>query len=196
MFEKIKKRKRTSTKIKAKAVILYFNGLSFRKVAQVIRQTEGIKISPEAVRLWWHSLAKFLRALYTLAMLVYVDETKIKARNKHYLLWIAATHAGRPVFVWLSAKRNSKVAKLVLYNSKGYLHVTDKGPWYVKAVRELRVGWISETFGGRNVVERFFRHIKHRMKGFYRRFPHNAKYETVWSWLASFILLKSLSSPV
>ncbi len=49
----------------------------------------------------------------------------------------------------------SKTAKLVLYNSKGYVYVTDKGPWYVKAVKELRVGWIHETFGGRNVVERF-----------------------------------------
>ncbi len=72
----------------------------------------GIEVSPEAVRLWWYSLAKFLRSI------------------------------------------------------------------------------------GRNVVERFFRHIKHRMKSFYKRFPHNSKYETVWSWLASFIFIKSLSSNV
>ena len=163
-------------KVKAIAVVLYFNGLSFRKVAKVLKQTKGIEVSPESVRLWWHSLAKFLISIYTLAMLVYVDETKIKARNKRYLLWAAVSSRGKPVFIWLSAKRDSKTAKIVLYNSKGYVYVTDKGPWYVKAVKELRVGWIHETFGGRNAVERFFRHIKHRMKNFYKRFSHNAKY--------------------
>jgi len=73
-------------------------------------------------------LAKFLRAIYTLAMLVYVDETKIKANKKQYLLWIACNLKGVPTFVWLSVKRTSHVAKLVLYNSKGYVFVTDKGP--------------------------------------------------------------------
>ena len=93
-------------------------------------------------------------------------------------------------------KRNSQTAKLVLYNSKGYVYVTDKGPWYVKAVKELRVRWIHETFGSRNVVERFFRHIKHRMKAFYKRFPYNVKYETVWSFLTTFIFIYLLSSNV
>jgi len=115
LFKKLEKRKRVDASIKAKAVILYFNGVFFRKVARIIEQEMGLRISPEAVRLWWHSLAKFLRTIYTLAMLVYV-------------------------------------------------------------------------------VERWFKHIKQRMKGFYKRFPHNAKYETVWSWLASFILIKSLHS--
>jgi len=80
LFKKLEKLKRVETSIKSKAVILYF--VSFRKVAQIIEQETGLKISPEAVRLWWHSLAKFLRAIYTLAMLVYVDETKIKANKK------------------------------------------------------------------------------------------------------------------
>ncbi|AAC07967.1 putative protein (plasmid) [Aquifex aeolicus VF5] len=94
-------------------------------------------------------------------------------------MWIACNLKGVPTFVWLSAKKSSHVAKLVLYNSKGYVFVTDKGPWYRKACRELNCGWIHETFGGRNVVERWFKHIKQRMKGFHKRFPHNAKYETV-----------------
>ena len=125
-----------------------------------------------------------------------MDETKIKARNKKYLLWAVLSARGKPVFVWLSSKRDSRTAKLVLYNSKGYIYVTDKGSWYVKAVKDLGGGWINETFGGRNVVERFFRHIKHKVKNFYKRFPHNAKYETVWSWIAAFIFIKSLLSNV
>ncbi len=38
------------------------------------------------------------------------------------------------------------------------------------------------------MVERWFFPIKHRLRRFYKRFPWNAKYETIWSWLASFIL--------
>jgi len=35
-------------------------------------------------------------------------------------------------------------------------------------------------------------HRKHRLKRFYKRFPWNAKYETIWSWLVSFITLYTL----
>jgi len=192
----MERRQRVPAKVKAIAVVLYFNGMSFRKVSEVLKHVTGVEVSPEAIRLWWHSLAKFLRILYTLAMFVYVDGTKIKARNKRYILWVATTKDGKPTFVWLSNRRNSHVAKLVLYNSKGYFFITDKGPWYRKAKKELRCGWIHETFGSRNVVERFFRHLKHRMKTFYKRFPHNAKYETVWSWIATFFFIKSLLSKI
>jgi len=48
-----------------------------------------------------------LRALYTLRAWVYVDETKIKKRNKHYYLWLAVDEAGSPVFAYLSARRDS-----------------------------------------------------------------------------------------
>ncbi len=48
--------------------------------------------------------------------------------------------------------------------------------------------WLHETFGKRNVVKRLFFYIKHRMRRFYKRFPWNAKYETVYRWLASFIV--------
>ncbi|WP_461831411.1 IS66 family transposase [Aquifex sp.] len=131
-------RKRVPAKVKAIAVVLYFNGMSFRKVSEVLKHITGVKVSPEAIRLWWHSLAKFLKTLYTLAMFVYVDETKIKARNKKYILWVATTRDGQQTFVLLSNKRNSHFTKLVLYS-----------------------------------------------------FPHNAKYETVWSWIAAFLFIKS-----
>jgi transposase-like protein len=31
--------------------------------------------------------------------------------------------------------------------------------------------WLHETFGKRNVVERWFFYIEHRIKRFYKRFP-------------------------
>ena len=62
----------------------------------------------------------------------------------------------------------------------------------MRAVRKLPIKWVHETFGKRNVVERLFFPIKHRLRRFYKRFPWNAKYETIWSWLASFITLYTL----
>jgi transposase-like protein len=59
-------------------------------------------------------------------------------------------------------------------------------------VNELAMEWLHETFGRRNVVERWFFYIKHRIKRFYKRFPWNAKYETVYRWLASFIVIYTI----
>jgi transposase-like protein len=53
-----------------------------------------------------------------------VDETKIKARNGTYYLWLAVDEKGLPVFVHLY----SWTAKLVLYNTKAKGCTTDKGP--------------------------------------------------------------------
>ena len=99
---------------------------------------------------------------------------------------------GRPVHVSLIVRRDSWTAQVVLSSTKAKVCTTDKGPWYVNAVRKLQVKWIHETFGKRNVVERWFFPIKHRLRRFYKRFPWNVKYETVWSWLASFITLYTL----
>jgi transposase-like protein len=57
-----------------------------------------------------------------------VDETKIKARDGTYYLWLAVDEKGLPVFVHLSRKRDSWTAKLVLYNTKAKGCTTDKGP--------------------------------------------------------------------
>ena len=99
---------------------------------------------------------------------------------------------GLPVFVHLSGRRDSWTAKLVLYNTKAKGCTTDKGPWYMSAVKELAMEWLHETFGKRNVVERWFFYIKHRIERFYKRFPWNAKYETVYRWLASFIVIYTI----
>jgi transposase-like protein len=45
----------------------------------------------------------------------------------------------------------------------------------VSAIKGLAMEWLHETFGKRNVVERWFFYIKHRIKRFYKRFPWNAK---------------------
>ena len=47
-----------------------------------------------------------------------MDETKIKARDRTYYLWLAVDEKGLPVFMHLSRRRDSWTAKLVLYNTK------------------------------------------------------------------------------
>jgi len=65
--------------------------------------------------------------------------------------------------------------KIVLSSSKGKLITTDKGRWYRRACKELGLEWRHETFGRRNVVDKYFFPIKHRLKRFYKRFPWNAR---------------------
>ena len=115
----------------------------------------------------------------------FIDETKIKKGKRFYRLWLAVSKEGKLLFSWLSCKANTKVAKLVLLNTKSKKVITDKAPRYRLASRELGIEWGYETFGRRNVVERAFIPIKKRMKGFFKRFPANSKYKTVRSWLAS-----------
>ena len=103
---------------------------------------------------------------------------------------MAVDKKGRLLFSWLSSKANAKVAKLVLLNTKSKKIVTDKAPWYRVAARELGIELKHQTFGERNVVERAFMTLKKRMKAFFKRFPANSKYETVWSWIASFLTFR------
>jgi putative transposase len=97
---------------------------------------------------------------------------------------------GKLAFSWLSAKANKNVAQIVLLNAGSKEVITDKAPWYKAACRILGIKWKHETFGERNVVERAFMPLKKRMKEFFKRFPANSKYETVWRWIASFLTFR------
>jgi len=103
--------------LKAEAVFLYFRGLSLRAVKEYLLN-KGYKVSIETIREWFHAVGRALQAIYTLAIWVYVDETKIKARGKTYYLWLAVDERGFPVFMHLSRRRDSWIAQLVLYNTK------------------------------------------------------------------------------
>jgi len=191
ILSKVFKWRRFPVSLKAEAVILYFRGLSQRAVREFLLH-KGYKISIETIREWFHAVGRVLQAAYTIAIWVYLDETKIKARDGTYYLWLAVNEKGLPVFMHLSRRRDSWTAKFVLYNTKAKGCTTDKGPWYMSAIKELAMEWLHETFGKRNVVERCFFYIKHRMKRFYKRFPWNAKYETAYRWLASFIVIYTI----
>jgi Transposase and inactivated derivatives len=163
ILNKVFKWHRFPVSLKAEAVLLYFKGLSLRAVREFLLH-KGYKVSIETIREWFHAVGRALQAVYTIAIWVYVDETKVKVRDRTYYLWLAIDEKGLPVFVHLSRRRDSWTAKLVLYNTKAKGCTTDKGPWYVSAVKELAMEWEHETFGKRNVVERWFFYIKTQNK--------------------------------
>ncbi len=174
--------------MKAKAVLLYHWGVALRKVEKFIKAL-GLRGSREAIRQWYHRLSRLVEHVLESSHELYVDETKIEGRRRLYYLWLAVDSNSRPCFVYLSRRRDTWTTKVVLSSSKGRVITTDKGWWYRGTCRELGLEWRLETFGKRNVVERPSFPIKHRLRGFYRRFPWNAKLETVSSLLRAFIFL-------
>jgi transposase-like protein len=117
ILNKVFKRHRFPISLKAEAVLLYFKGLSLRAVREFLLH-EGYEVSIETLREWFHAVGGVLQAVYTIAIWVYVNETKIKARDRTYYLWLVVDEKGLPVFVYLSGKRDSWTAKLFLYNTK------------------------------------------------------------------------------
>jgi transposase-like protein len=91
-------------------VLLYFKGLSLRAVRKFLLH----------IREWFHVVGRALQAVYTIAIWVYVDETKIKARDRTYYLWLAVDEKGLPVFVHLSRRRDAWTAgsRTIYYNTK------------------------------------------------------------------------------
>ena len=65
--------------------------------------------------------------------------------------------------------------------------VVDRGFWYMWALRRLGLKYRHETFGKKNTVEGFFSRFKERMKKFWNRFPFRSSFDSVQSWLESFM---------
>ncbi len=106
ILNKVFKRHKFPVSLKAEAVLLYFKGLSLRTVKKFLLH-KGYEVSIEALREWFHAVGKALQAIYTTAVWVYVDKTKIKARDRTYYLWLAVDEKGLPLFVHLSRRRDA-----------------------------------------------------------------------------------------
>jgi len=70
--------------------------------------------------------------------------------------------------------------------------VVDRGFWYKWALKRLGLKYKHETFGERNAVEGFFSLLKRRTKKFWNRFPFRSSFDSVQSWLESFVGLYNL----
>jgi len=83
ILNKVFKWHRFPVSLKAESVLLYFKGLSLRTVREFLLH-KGYEVSIEAIREWYHAVGQALQAVYTIAIWVHVDETKIKARDETY----------------------------------------------------------------------------------------------------------------
>jgi len=66
--------------------------------------------------------------------------------------------------------------------------VVDKGFWYLWVLNRLGLKYKHETFGRRNSIESLFSQLKERTKRFHNRFPFNSSFDSVQSWLESFMV--------
>ena len=166
------KRNRVSLVEKVYACILFLAGLSTRCMTE---RFGLIRASREAVRLWVHRLEGLLyHGPPRKRFMVAVDETKIKLNGLWVYLWAAIDVESREVLaVYASYHRSSLNAYIFLTMVMDAclnrpIILVDGGPWYPWALRQLNLPWIHVTFGPRSYIERWFRTLKERVRGFYQ----------------------------
>jgi len=190
---KVFRRNKKDVKIKILAALLYFFGLSLRKTSQFLSLFD--KISHESVRIYYHRLKRIIdQPTKKKRRLIAIDETKIKLEKKQIFVWAAIDVDSKEcLFVWASERRSSFHAYVFLkeilkYCSNNPEIVVDRGFWYKWALQRLGLKYRHETFGERNAVEGFFSRFKERVKRFWNRFPFNSSFDSVQSWLESFMM--------
>ncbi|XRO77506.1 IS6 family transposase [Methanocaldococcus sp. 10A] len=190
-IEKIVKRNKKSIEIKILAGILYYLGLSLRKVSLFLSQFESI--SHESVRIYYHKIKEILNEPERKTRnLIAIDETKLKFGNETIYVWSAIDVVSKECLgIYVSKTRNSLdtilfVKNILKFCSNKPKILVDGGKWYPWALQRLGLKFERVRFGLRNCVESFFSLLKRRTKSFYNRFPNNTKFSTVISWLESF----------
>ena len=199
---KLFKRNRKSIEVKILAGLLYYLGLSLRKVSLFLSQFEDI--SHESVRIYYHKIKEVLNEPERKERnLIAIDETKLKVGDKYIYAWSAIDVETKECLgVYISKTRNYLdtilfVKSILKFCSNKPKILVDGGKWYPWALRKLGLEFERVKFGLRNCVESFFSVLKRRTKVFYNRFPNNSKFDTVISWIKSFMMfynwMKSLT---
>jgi len=121
--QSFKKMKHRATVITT-ALDLYFRGLSLRQVVQHLETSHHVTVSHGTVYYW---LRKYVRMVSdfvdglpgTFSHRWHADETLLKIRDKHILLWILLDHETRYVIAThLSEKRGIKDASILMKKAR------------------------------------------------------------------------------
>jgi transposase-like protein len=165
------KRNKVSLEVKVRAIILYLAGLSTRGMTE---RYGLIKASREAVRLWVHKLESLAyHGPPRPRRLVAIDETKAKLNGEWLYLWAAMDVDAKEILaIYASWQRSGLNAYIFLRMAlracaNKPLILVDGGPWYPWALERLGLQWLHVTFGERNAIERCFRTLKERLRGFH-----------------------------
>ena len=187
------KRNRKSIEVKILAGLLYYLGLSLRKASLFLSQFESI--SHESVRVYYHKIKEVLNEpKKTVRNLIAIDETKLKVGDKTIYVWSAIDVESKECLgVYISESRNYLdtilfVRSILKFCSNKPKILVDGGRWYPWALQKLGLKFERVRFGLRNCVESFFSLLKRRTKAFFNRFPHNSRFDTVISWIKSFMM--------
>jgi len=190
--KKVFRRNKKNVEFKILAALLYFFGLSLRKTSKFLSLFE--QISHESVRIYYHRIKKVIKQPEKKKRrLIAIDETKLKLGNRQIFIWSAVdVDTKECLLIWASEGRGAFEAYSFLKDVLKYCEnkpeiVVDKGPWYFWALKRLRLNYRHETFGKRNAVESFFSQLKNRTKRFFNRFPSRTSFNSVQSWLESFV---------
>jgi len=195
---KVFKRNKKRLEIKILAALLYFFGLSLRKISLFMSLFE--EISHESVRKYYHRIKYILKEPRRKERkLIAVDETIIRVGDRKVFVWAAIDVETKECLgIWVSIARHqflvSEFIRMVLkYCKNKPKFIVDRGIWYKNAFERMGFTYENEKFGRRNVVEQFFSLLKARTKRFYNRFPRNkVQFRSTLSWLKSFALLHNL----
>ena len=189
---KVFRRNKKNVEFKILAALLYFFGLSLRKTSKYLSLFE--EISHESVRIYYHRFKKVLkRPRKRERGLIAIDETKLKLEKKLIFVWAAIDIDTKECLaIWASESRGSFEAYVFLKEVLKYCEnkpeiVVDRGFWYKWALQRLGLKYRHETFGERNAVESFFSRFKERTKRFWNRFPFRSSFDSVQSWIESFM---------
>ena len=191
-------RQRTDPKVRASAVMMYYKGMSFRAVAEMV----GVVM--ESVRYWWNRLAFMFDYVRGPHGIVVADETGILVGKKS---------SGRPWILWVGLDaRNMQVISLKFARYQNNLDcrdfleeiraksspenpilIHDRGVWYEKQAEKIGMLHYHVRGGVRSLIECWNRQLKHRLDGFWRVFPHNARPAQVARWLRSYTAVWNLT---
>ena len=184
-------RNRKQMRTRSLGILLYHFGLSLRKCQIILSSFEDI--SHESIRKWYHKTDSIFSVGKTYREIIAVDETKVKINGKLHILWAAIDVQNWEILgIWITKGRASIEAysflKYILKKCENQPKIlVDAGPWYKPAFERLKIDWKHVTFGLRNPIEQWFFILKHRIKRFYRNWPHNAFLRTVQEWLNCFV---------
>jgi hypothetical protein len=178
--------------------MMYYSGMSFRRVAEMV----GVVM--ESVRYWWNRLAFLFDYLRGPHAVVVADETGIlvrsKAKGRPWILWVGLDAETMQVVNLKFARYQNNLdcrdfLEEIRHKSRPQtpIIIHDRGVWYAIQAEKIGLPHQHVRGGVRSLVECWNRQLKHRLDGFWRVFPHNARPAQVERWLRSYTAVWNLT---
>lgn len=193
-------RERIPNEIRLEAVIAYFHGMSYRRVAAFYDH----QFSPEAVRYWWNRMSLLFDYLGGPHAVVVADETPIaqgrKSAGKRFMLWVAIdAYSMKAITTRFNRHQYNEDCRDFLWHvrhesrPKQPVVIHDRGPWYKAQAEKIGLAHAMIKGGKRSLIENWNRQLKHRMARFWRSFPANARPEQIHRWLRAYCAVWNLT---